>query len=288
MNIILYAVDFSKNSEKALQHAVKFAGVLNTKLVLFNAYTIPIYEIDLAVPEINFYEKTNFVRTKLENLKKEIEKEYRLKNVSCVARPGNPVNEIIKYAKEIKADWIVLGARGASTFKKIVLGSTANGVLEKAGCPVLVIPSKAKSSEIKEIIFATQLETNELPIIKEAVAFAKIFNSNITFVYIGKNTKAENLKFNTFNEALLKEINYKKISFKKVSSSNVFTGINSVIKSHHADLIMMVAHPGGALKKSFGGSNIRKMFFHTKVPLLVYHSLGTILPIYIDPAEILI
>ena len=47
--------------------------------------------------------------------------------------------EIIRYAKEVKTDLIVVGSRGRSELEKLFLGSIASGVLGHASCPVLVV-----------------------------------------------------------------------------------------------------------------------------------------------------
>ena len=46
--------------------------------------------------------------------------------------------EIIQYAEKESIDLIVLGTRGRSGFKKLLLGSTATGVVTYSHCPVLV------------------------------------------------------------------------------------------------------------------------------------------------------
>jgi nucleotide-binding universal stress UspA family protein len=46
---------------------------------------------------------------------------------------------IINYASEQKADLIVIGTRGRSGLKRLVLGSVASAVVAHAGCPVLVV-----------------------------------------------------------------------------------------------------------------------------------------------------
>lgn len=47
--------------------------------------------------------------------------------------------EIIQYAEKEKIDLIVIGTRGKTKFKKLLLGSTASGVITYAHCPVLVV-----------------------------------------------------------------------------------------------------------------------------------------------------
>ena len=49
------------------------------------------------------------------------------------------VKEIVEYAEEHKIDLIVIGTRGISGIKKMLLGSTASGVLSYAHCPVLIV-----------------------------------------------------------------------------------------------------------------------------------------------------
>jgi nucleotide-binding universal stress UspA family protein len=46
--------------------------------------------------------------------------------------------EIIQYAEKESIDLIVIGTRGRSGVKKLLLGSTASGVVTYAHCPVLV------------------------------------------------------------------------------------------------------------------------------------------------------
>ena len=52
---------------------------------------------------------------------------------------GHPVDTIVSVAESIKADLIVLGSRGRSTFKSLLLGSVSDGVLHHAHCPVLIV-----------------------------------------------------------------------------------------------------------------------------------------------------
>jgi nucleotide-binding universal stress UspA family protein len=48
------------------------------------------------------------------------------------------VKEIIEYAEKNRIDMIIIGSRGLSGIKKMLLGSVASGVVTYAHCPVLV------------------------------------------------------------------------------------------------------------------------------------------------------
>ena len=49
------------------------------------------------------------------------------------------VKAIVEYAEEKKMDLIVIGSRGMSGIKRMLLGSIASGVVTYADCPVLVV-----------------------------------------------------------------------------------------------------------------------------------------------------
>src|SRR4029079_16144800 len=49
------------------------------------------------------------------------------------------VKEIVEYAEINNIDLIVLGSRGRTGLKKLLLGSVANGVVTYSRCPVLVV-----------------------------------------------------------------------------------------------------------------------------------------------------
>jgi nucleotide-binding universal stress UspA family protein len=54
---------------------------------------------------------------------------------------GRPAEEITDYAKKVGAQMIVIATRGQSGLAHMMLGSTAEGVVRKAECPVLTVRS---------------------------------------------------------------------------------------------------------------------------------------------------
>lgn len=56
-----------------------------------------------------------------------------------ILTPTSIVGAIIQYAEDEKVDLIVIGTRGRSGIKKMLLGSVAAGVVTYAHCPVIVV-----------------------------------------------------------------------------------------------------------------------------------------------------
>lgn len=57
---------------------------------------------------------------------------------------GNPAAEILKAARHMKADLIVMGSQGSTGVKRMFLGSVADNVVHSAGCSVAVIRTTKK------------------------------------------------------------------------------------------------------------------------------------------------
>jgi nucleotide-binding universal stress UspA family protein len=59
--------------------------------------------------------------------------------VERVVRTGTPFVEIVRYAREKDIDVIVMGTHGHSGLVHAMIGSVAEKVVRKAGCPVLTV-----------------------------------------------------------------------------------------------------------------------------------------------------
>jgi nucleotide-binding universal stress UspA family protein len=120
---ILAAVDFSEHSDHALDTAIALAKTFGAELDVIHAFDLPIplmtpYEV--AVPDSYLNEA------------RRIQGKSHLREV-----PAAPA--IAEAAEEIEADLIVMGTRGHTGLKHIVLGSVAERTLRIAPCSVLTV-----------------------------------------------------------------------------------------------------------------------------------------------------
>ena len=135
---ILVPVDFSRESLRVLDYAILLAQQ-------FGAGVHPVHvrpRIEATAIQRagglmgNYRDHVSFLLDRLED----IEHKYRLKFSPdhCHIRSGRPFAEICKLARQIDSDLIILGSRGHSGLKRVLLGSTAERVIRFAPCPVLV------------------------------------------------------------------------------------------------------------------------------------------------------
>jgi len=66
---------------------------------------------------------------------------HRIINVQTEVFVGvsSVVKEIVGYAEKRKIDLIVIGTKGMSEIKRMLLGSTASGVVTYSHCPVMIV-----------------------------------------------------------------------------------------------------------------------------------------------------
>jgi nucleotide-binding universal stress UspA family protein len=55
---------------------------------------------------------------------------------------GPPAKEIVRVARSVGADLVIVGTHGRRGVRRLVLGSVAEEVLRSAPCPVLVVRGK--------------------------------------------------------------------------------------------------------------------------------------------------
>jgi nucleotide-binding universal stress UspA family protein len=67
--------------------------------------------------------------------------------MTCLTALGRPAREIVKAARQRRADLIVMGSHGLTGVRKLMLGSVTEEVLKTAAIPVLVVPPGAARAQ---------------------------------------------------------------------------------------------------------------------------------------------
>ena len=132
---ILVPVDGSEHSLHALEKAVQIAKKFDSKIVLINVYSVSSFKVTPS----QVFDYVMEIRKAGESILAEAKMKLEGIQVETILKEGHIVEEIIKAAKENNFDLIVMGARGVSKIKEILLGSVSHGVTLHAPCPILII-----------------------------------------------------------------------------------------------------------------------------------------------------
>jgi len=133
----LVPVDGSRNSAKALKVAIAIAKKFDGKITLIHVYSVTACKH----AGMRFDKCVQAIRKAGAGILAKCEKKVKAEGVEVetLLRQGHIVEEIIKTAREGEYDLIVMGSRGLSKIKELLLGSVSTGVTRHARCPVLVV-----------------------------------------------------------------------------------------------------------------------------------------------------
>jgi nucleotide-binding universal stress UspA family protein len=136
---ILLATDGSDPALEAAKVVAELAKKFGAQVIVFNAHEIPVayfthvgpVSLEQAIPQVEEMQKAILQRTG---------EVLEAAGVSYLPlhELGHPVDKIVSTAQREHADVIVMGSRGHSAWKSLLLGSVSDGVLHHAHCPVLV------------------------------------------------------------------------------------------------------------------------------------------------------
>jgi nucleotide-binding universal stress UspA family protein len=135
---IIIAIDGSDASMDAADYAISISKQHNAELYALHVIRA---DVDLFGP----HETSEFMTEMRNEGKKYMDKvilKANEKNIQIKTEfisSTNIAGGIVDYAEENNIDLIVIGTRGLSGFKKLLLGSVATNVVTYAHCPVMVV-----------------------------------------------------------------------------------------------------------------------------------------------------
>lgn len=272
---ILVPTDFSKGAGNALEYAVALAKKENAKIILLNVYHLTVYISELTGKSDRqiVEEMESSVNKNLQSLCRNISK---TKKVKCeyISKYDLAVDGILDTIREIKPDMVIMGTKGASGVKEILMGSNTAKVIEKAKCPVIAVPENASFKGIRLITFATDYHASDIDVIKKLAEIAKPFNAKINVLHASEEDlthEAEEMGIERFKNLVSKKIKYNKISFRVLYGRYLENVLQNHIKEESPDLLAMSTREKNFIERLFGTSTTKRMAYHTNVPLLAFH-----------------
>ncbi|WP_348621340.1 universal stress protein [Paenibacillus polymyxa] len=138
---ILVAIDKSDITNKILDATVEISLNKKTQVTLVNVCHVYVSNGLTYIPE-------NFLEELLNEIEKaSLEQLHQAKSklasagikTETVHLKGDPAHEILNYAKDTAQQLIIIGSRGLSGIKEMMLGSVSHKVSQLSSCPVLIV-----------------------------------------------------------------------------------------------------------------------------------------------------
>jgi nucleotide-binding universal stress UspA family protein len=149
---IVVGIDGSDESMKAAEYAISVAKMYDAELIAINFLTSDIGYVysspGVESPPLTIGEIILLAEDEAKKWFDQIKdtanaKRVRLKTELIVAKKS-VLSTMLEYIEEQNISLVVVGTRGRSGVKRMLLGSIASGLVTYSPCPVLVIKQKTK------------------------------------------------------------------------------------------------------------------------------------------------
>jgi len=155
MKKILVALDYDPTAQKIAESALHLAKATGAELTLLHVVSDPVYYATRAYSPImgfdGYLETGPLEKDSIGSLVKasmhfleQTRKHLGDENILIRVEEGDFADVILKTAKSIKADLIVMGSHSQKWLEKIVMGSVTEKVLSHSTIPLYIIPTKKR------------------------------------------------------------------------------------------------------------------------------------------------
>jgi nucleotide-binding universal stress UspA family protein len=261
---ILVPTDFSEVSGIAIKYAGMLARKLNASIILFHA--IPLHSVWWAT-------NSEFVReahAMQENIKQQlIRAGVEKKKVENYVFYQFPLKKGVNdFFRKNKVDLVVIGTKGVTGLKNVLLGSFALAMISHISIPIIAVPPTANVETVRSILYATDL-VDTAKETKQLLVFAKALDTYLHIVNISKNTLPEDLKASEKLRKIAVKANFGKLTFKVKPGKDLLLSIVESIEEKQADLIAMFPSEKGILQEFIKGSVTEDISHRIGIPLLI-------------------
>jgi nucleotide-binding universal stress UspA family protein len=150
---VLIALDYNPTAQKVAETGYTLATAMHAEVFLLHVVSDPIYYSSTEYSPImgfNGYIEMDPMKPETVNALKKASQEFLDKSkhhlgdesIRTLVKEGDFADTIIKAAKEVQADMIVMGSHSRKWLENIVMGSVTEKVLNHTSIPLFIVPTK--------------------------------------------------------------------------------------------------------------------------------------------------
>ena len=273
---ILVPVDFSEQSEVALEQAVSLSRVFNSEIHVLNVINEE-FSLSKLFDDSDKIQYKKRIKERLDAFVKAKNAEFGIE-LKSIQVTGKIYSQVVNSADVIDAEFIVMGTSGSSTLKKRFIGSNALRVVRESHKPVITIKGKHHRKGCQNIVLPLDLTKETKEKVAKAVEFAKRFGSIIRVVSV----------LRTNDEFIVNRLTRQLDQVKKyVVEQGVECGAEIIrdTKGEHTlaasiidyanrikgDLIMLMTQQEQDITEFFIGSSAQEVINTSDIPVLSIH-----------------
>lgn len=190
MRRILVPCDFSPAAKHAFEFAVEMAAATDGHVLVLRVMQVPtVFGNGMPGQPYTAFDPISRIDEWMEYSEKEFEK-MKSKSLRGAARAEllletGYLNDVIgDVIKREKIDLVLMGTDGASGWKEFFIGSHTEKVVRASAVPVMAVHGPFHMDRVKNIIFPTNMELDQKPLVQQINALQTLFGAVIHLLYI--------------------------------------------------------------------------------------------------------
>ncbi|MEO1052219.1 MAG: universal stress protein [Bacteroidota bacterium] len=274
MKKILVPTDFSDYADYALDAAIKLAKKTNASIHVLHFMSIPIDWLGLDNSQTKMYpditKKVNQTNHKLDAL---VDK-ARNSDVEATKFLGynESYTSIIQHIEKHHIDMVVMGSKGTSGVKEIIIGSVTQKVVRLSPVPVLVVKDHLTTVDEVNFVMVAGFDEDMDRAFDKLVNFARLVSAKVHLLFV--NTP---LNFTSTDKASARMAQYAERGGDLIESVNIYNaysfeeGVKKFTEGIENSIIAMATHSRRGIDRFVSGSLTEQMVNHIQEPLLSFH-----------------
>ncbi|MEW4922651.1 universal stress protein [Algibacter sp. 2305UL17-15] len=276
MKTILYATDCSSNAASTLRYAYRFSSIMKADLHVLHVYDVPPINHSTILPLESLKKRIHQEQIELveKYCKKHLKNEFSLKAINIHVVENDSISKsILRFSKISNPDVIIIGKKDHRSARGYFSGSITDALLDKIKVPLLMVPNDMPYNVLSNIVYASDFEEEDILSIQKLIEIASPFGALIEIVHVyemDKDIAQENM--GKFKKTLLKQVSYPEITFRSIVSSEIKSGLLSVLNNEKASMLAMLErkHNWG-LHNLFHKDLIKDMEAAIEIPILAFN-----------------
>ncbi len=285
---ILVPVDYSECSHLACRYAFQLASVIHAEVHLFHTFYSPAFDL---VELTSSKRERQRIKEQIYQAEKEKE-EVQFKafyesvmdafsgdvsnfSIHHTLQPGIPTNEILDFCEDYLPDLIVMGTKGRNK-ETAILGSVTEKIIHRSEYPVLAIPEDyifVGLDKVNSVLFVTSTDESDFESVRKLMMLTEPYKLKINYLHICKDSESykEVLKLEGIKKYFNEVYGESNIDFFSADNKDILIQIDELLLEKQIKIIAISRKKRGLISKLFKTSLTKRLFYHTTVPLLVFH-----------------
>lgn len=275
MKKILFATDFSNNAERAFEYALNLARNHGSVITILHVFYIPI-SLDFPHTVDPLEMQKQIIKDSEKKMSHLLQKHTGSDEIMSfdflVLENESIVKGILEGIEKSGSEILVVGNKGGSKVKEILVGSTTKALLDQSPVPVLAVPESIRHFELKKVLFASDFQRGDLRALNLCIKLLAPFDPEVHIVHVNHSFEVGNQELIQYFKSQVNDlIHYPSLKFEILYSDNIAQSLIHFIDQNSIDLLVMLEKSrNGIWDFLFHPDLVKKMELQSPIPLLSF------------------